>query len=73
MQGRADIWSFQHPPKPVDLVRGLKKRVIAVDGRVLPLDDILDLADRFGGRIPDSLDMLGNEQEMMGIDMAVAR
>ena len=57
MQRRAHLLILQHPPKPVDLVRGLKKRVIAVDGRVLAFDHVLDLADRFGSNILDALDM----------------
>ncbi len=47
--------------------------MIAVNGRVLPFDDVLDLADRFGSDILDALDMLRNEQEMMGIDVASPR
>ena len=62
MQRCADILIFQHPPEPTGLVRGLEKRVIAVDGRVLSLDDILDFADRFGSDILDSLDVRRNEQ-----------
>src|SRR5436190_17653176 len=69
MQRPAQILALQHAPEPVDLVRGLEKRVFTVNGDVLSLDDILDLADRLGRDIPDSLDMLGNEQEMVGIDM----
>ena len=56
-------------PKPTDLIRGLEKRVIAVDGCVLSFNDILDLVDHSGCDIPNSLDMLGNEQEMVGIDV----
>ena len=73
MQRPAHVLALQHAPEPADLVRRLEKRVIAVDGRVLSLDDILDLADRFGRDIPDSLDMLRNEQEVLGIDVPVLR
>ena len=38
--------ALQHAAKPADLVRRLKKRVIAIDRHVLSLDDILDFADR---------------------------
>ena len=62
MQRPAQILALQDAPEPVDLVRGLEKRVIAVDGHVLSLDNILDLADRFGSDVPDSRDMLWNEQ-----------
>ena len=54
MQRRADLLVLQHPPEPVDLVRGLEKRVVAVNSRVLSLNDVLDLADRFGGDILDA-------------------
>jgi hypothetical protein len=37
----------------------------------MSLDDILDLADRFGRDIPDSLKVLRNEHETPGIDMAL--
>ena len=73
MQCGPDLLVFQHPSEPSDLIRRLKKRVIAVNGRVLSLHDILDFADRFGSHIPDSLDMLWNEQEMVGIDVALPR
>jgi len=36
---------------------------------VLLLNDIIDVADRFGGDIPDSLDMFGDEQKMVRIDV----
>src|SRR6266849_2665747 len=61
MKRPAQILAFQNASEPVDLVRGLEKRVIAVNDCVLPLNDILDFADRFTGDIPDSLDMLRNE------------
>jgi hypothetical protein len=51
------------------LVRGLKERVIAVNGDVLSLDDILDFADRLGRYLTDSLKVIGNEHEIVGIDM----
>ena len=69
MQCLAQIRAFQHAAKPANLVRRLEKRVIAVDGGVLTLDDILDLADRLGRDIPDSLDMLWNKHEVSGIDV----
>ena len=62
MQRPAQILALQHAPEPVDLVRGLEKRVFTVNGDVLSLDDILNLADRFGRDVPDALDMLWNEQ-----------
>ena len=69
MQRPAHIVAVQQAPKPTDLVRGLEKRVIPVDRDVLSLNDILDVADRLRRDIPDSLDVLRNEQEMVGIDM----
>ena len=62
---------LQETPKPTDLIRRLEKRVIAVDGCVLSFNDILDFVDQCGCDIPNSLDMLGNEQEMVGIDVTV--
>src|SRR5947209_6960795 len=69
MQRPAQILALEHAPEPVGLVRGLEERVIAVNGGVLSLDHGFDLADRFGRDIPDSLDMLRNKQEMVGIDV----
>src|SRR4051794_9638547 len=68
MQRRSHSRILQETPKPTDLIRGLEKRVIAVDGCVLSFNDILDLVDHSGCDIPNSLDMLGDEQEMVGID-----
>ena len=45
--------------------------MIAEDGDVLTLDDILDAADRFGRYIPDSLYMLGNEHEVRRINVSL--
>ena len=52
--------AFQHASKPFDLVRWLEKGVSHEDVDMLLLDDILDLADRFGRDVPDSLQMLWN-------------
>src|SRR3954447_22390416 len=71
MQRRSHSRILQETPKPTDLIRGLEKRVIAVDGCVLSFNDILDLVDHSGCDIPNPLDMLGNEQEMVGIDVTV--
>ena len=69
MQRPAQILALQHAPEPVDLVRGLEERVFTVNGDVLSLDDILNLADRFGRDVPDALDILWNEQQVVRIDM----
>ena len=45
MQRPAQILALQHAPEPVDLVRGLEKRVFTVNGDVLSLDDILNLSN----------------------------
>jgi hypothetical protein len=58
MQHRVDFLVFQHSAGVIHLVGGLEKRVIAVNGSVLCLNDVLDRADRlnsdisvwFGGR-----------------------
>ena len=69
MQRSAQILALQHAPKPIDLIGRLEERVIAEDGHVLPLDDILDLADCFGRDIPNPLKMQWNEHKLPGIDM----
>src|SRR5262245_57369560 len=69
MQRPAQLLVLEQAPKPEDLVGGLKKWVIPVDGCVLPFDDILNLADRFRRNVPDALDVLWNEHEIPGIDM----
>ena len=71
MQRRPHSRILQETPKPTDVIRRLEKRVIAVDGCVLSFNDILDFVDHCGCDIPNSLDMLGNEQEMVGIDVSV--
>jgi hypothetical protein len=70
VQGPAHVLAFQQTPKPRDLIRGLEKGVSAKDVRVLSLDDILDLTDRCGRDVADALDVLKDEQEMVGIDVA---
>ncbi len=69
VQGRTNILPIQNSPEPVDFVRWLEKRVLAKDVHMLSLDDILDRADRCGRDGTNSLDMLGNEQEVVRIDM----
>src|SRR5262249_1774123 len=69
MQCLAQLSALQHPAKARGLVWGFEERVIAVEGGVLALDDILDLADRFRRDIPNALKMLWNEEEIPGIDM----
>src|SRR4051812_4308746 len=65
------IFALQHAPKPVSFVRRPQKRVLAEYGSMLSLHDILDFADRFTSNIPDSLDMLWHEQQVLRIDMAL--
>ena len=72
MQRSAHIVEFEHAAKPLDPVRGLQKRVLAIDRGVLSLHEIVDFADRFRGDITDALDMLRHEQEMVGIDVGDA-
>lgn len=71
MQRLSHSLILQQTPKPTDLIRRLEKRVVAVDGGVLSFNDILDFVNHCRCDIPNSLDMLGNEQEMVGIDVAV--
>jgi hypothetical protein len=61
VQGAANIVAVKLSPKPVNLVRRPKERVITIDGRVLALYDILDFADRVAGYISNTLEMLWNE------------
>ena len=44
--------------------------MIAVDGCVLPVHYVFDLADCLGSNILHPFDMLRNEQKMMRIDVA---
>src|SRR5438046_1064950 len=67
----AHVLAFEHPPEPTDLIHGLEERVIAKDVRVLSFNDIFDLADGCGRGVADSLDVPRNEQEVVGIDVAV--
>src|SRR4029077_20217088 len=53
----------------IDLIRRLKERVITENGRILFFNNVVDLADSFGGDILDLLDMLRNELETMGVDV----
>ena len=69
-QGPAQALALQHAPEPRDLVRGLEKRVVAVELRVLLFDDVLDRADRGRRDVSDALEVLGDEQEVVGIDVA---
>jgi hypothetical protein len=73
VQRPAHVLALQYAPEPGDLVRGLEKRVVAVEVRVLSLDDILDCADRCRCDVPDALDVLGDERVVTdeGIDPAV--
>src|SRR5438552_691704 len=71
MERPAHVLAFEYPPEPTDLIHGLEERVIAKDVRVLSFNDIFDLADGCGRGVADSLDVLRNEQEVVGIDMAV--
>src|SRR5258708_25225533 len=69
MQRVADFSLFEQRPKPLDVIRGLKKRMIAVNRRVLSLNNVLNLAERLGGGIPDPLDMLRDKQQVIWIDV----
>src|SRR5436305_1814768 len=40
VQRRADVRPVQNSPEPLDLVRGLEERVIAIDGCVLTINDV---------------------------------
>ena len=71
MERPAQVLAIEHPPEPTDLLRGPEERVIAKDVRVLSLNDVLDLAEGRGRGVADPLDVLRNEQEVVGIDMAV--
>ena len=69
MQGRADVWLFQNVTEPLHLFGWLKKWMFPIDGRVLPMHDIIDFSNRIGGRFPDSPDVRGNELQLMRIDV----
>jgi hypothetical protein len=69
MQRPAHVLAQQHAPQPVNLVRWPKEWMVAVNGRVLALDHILDFPDRFAGDIPHPFDMLRNKHQPVRIDM----
>jgi hypothetical protein len=58
MQRPTHVLALKHAPQPVDLVRWPKKRVLAVNGCVLLLDQILDFSDRFARDVPHPFDAL---------------
>jgi len=70
VQRGTKILVFQHPPEPIDLVRGLEKRVIAINFRVLSFNEVIELAGGFSSDMLDLLDVLARKQEMLRIDMA---
>lgn len=43
--------------------------MLAIDGGMLSLNDIVNFPNRFRDDIPNSLDMLRDEQQMVGIDV----
>ncbi|HTN02828.1 MAG TPA: hypothetical protein VL132_13170, partial [Planctomycetaceae bacterium] len=53
------------------MIRGLKKRMIAKDGRVLPIQQVFDLSDRVRRRFLNSQEVLRGEEKMVGIDMTI--
>jgi len=53
---------FQHPPEPIDLVRGWRTGV-RVNVGIVSVYDVFYLADRFGSDMFDALDMLSGEQQ----------
>ena len=69
VEGRAHLAAMQDAPKPVDLVRRLEEWVISENGYVLSLHEIVNFADRSPGDIPDTLDMLRNEQQSVRVNM----
>src|SRR6476619_7761899 len=70
MKCRPHLLVFKDLSEPRDLIRRLKKRVITVKGRVLPFHDIIDFPHCFGSYVPNALEMLWNEQEIIGVDVS---
>src|SRR5688572_7003434 len=71
MQQAADALAVEQAPQPTHLVRRLKERVLAEDSSVLAFDGVLNFAACRGCGIPDSLQVLRNEQKVAGIDLAL--
>ena len=44
--------------------------MVAIDGGVLAVENVLDLAKRAGRGLPDPPDVQGNEKQVVGIDVA---
>jgi hypothetical protein len=71
MERAAHVFAFQHAPQPLNFISRLEKGVLAEEGRVPLLHDIVDLPDSLAGDVPDALDLLGHEEQILGIDVAV--
>jgi hypothetical protein len=69
MEGRADVRPIQYPPEPFHLFGRLKKWMFPKDGGVLSIHGIVDFSNRIGCRILYSSNMLGNELQVMRIDV----
>lgn len=51
IERRQDFLAIEDTSYPINLVGRLEKRVVAVNRRVLSLDNILNLPDRFSGHV----------------------
>ena len=51
------------------MVGWFKERVVAEDGRVLTVEDVLDLANRAGRGLPNPPNVNGNEEQVIRIDV----
>src|SRR4029077_16097703 len=69
MKGRADPRPIQYPPEPFHLFGRLKKWMFPKDGGVLSIHGIVDFSNRICCRILYSSNMLGNELQVMRIDV----
>jgi hypothetical protein len=69
MQGRPDVWLLQNLTEPLHLFGRLKKWMLPIDGRVLPMHDIIDFSNGIGCRFPDSPNVQGNVLQLMRIDV----
>src|SRR6185369_12187503 len=71
VQQPAHALAVEHMLEPTDLVRRSEKRVLAVDGRVLALDDVRNFAVRRGRDVADALDVPRDKKEMVRIDLSL--
>ena len=70
-KGRTDVGAFENLPKPPGLVRRFEKGVIAIDGRVGLIGDIVNLANGAVGSFADSLHVWRGKKQAVRVDVPI--